>query len=71
MDEDEYIKKNNIVEKNYDVMDIYELNDELIKARKTLLPILYVYSIESKIVFSVKITAPYLKNHLIITNHIN
>ena len=36
MDEDEYIKKNNIVEKNYDVMDISELNDELIKARKTL-----------------------------------
>jgi len=36
MDEDEEIKKSNIVEKNYENMDISELKNELIVAKKNL-----------------------------------
>ena len=36
MDEDEEIKKSNIVEKNYENMDISELKNELIVTKKNL-----------------------------------
>ena len=36
MDDDEEIKKTNIVKKNYEIMEITELNNELIEAKKKL-----------------------------------
>ena len=36
MEEDEEIKKSDIVEKNYDDMDISELKNELVKEKKKL-----------------------------------
>ena len=60
MDEDEEIKKSNIVEKNYENMDISELKNELIVTKKNLKIIEEAIKIRKKIKIRLK---NYLKNN--------
>ena len=58
--EDEEIKKSNIVEKNYENMDISELKNELIVTKKNLKIIEEAIKIRKKIKIRLK---NYLKNN--------